>query len=447
MRYISEDSFFTSNHTIHKSFAPGRLDVMGGIADYSGSLLLQMPIKATTRVSLQSNDQDYLEIYSKNQVRPGTNPLVTISLPDLWESVLPMSLGLFKNMREAQWASYVAGAWIVLSKAKGIKPGGARIWIETDVPIAKGVSSSASLEVAVLLAMRSWQNLKFDHPYELALLAQQIENEVVGAPCGLMDQLAVCFGKQGMLSPITCQPYLVESSIPVPEGMYFAGIDSGVRHDVGGHSYGEVRAAAFMGYSILAQMEGTSAEKIRTQFDRGDRENLPFGGYLANLSLDDFETKYKDRLPDMITGLTYLQQYGESIDPQTTIDPDKNYSVRNCTSHPIYENARVNRFKSVIENIDSHNDQMDFELLGNLMYESHWSYSNCGLGHEKTDQLVRMSMQRDRYPGIYGAKITGGGSGGTVCFLLRGEEGVSAAKLLKTDFERMVGYPVGIVNL
>src|SRR5262249_35118985 len=87
------------------------------------------------------------------------------------------------------------------------------------------------------------------------------------------------------------------------------------------------------------------------------------------------------------------------------------YPVFAATKHPIYENARVNRFAGILRNWEG---LQQAAVLGKLMYESHLSYSSCCLGSDGTDELVRLAKEEDR---IYGAKITGRGRGGTVAIL------------------------------
>jgi L-arabinokinase len=128
-------------------------------------------------------------------------------------------------------------------------------------------------------------------------------------------------------------------------------------------------------------------------------------------------------LPHQISGKDFLDTYGASIDLVTSIQENTRYDIATCTSHPIHENERVHQFKELITSINQIENSARTKVLeeiGELMYQSHESYSRCGLGSERTDEIVRLSKQ---YPEIYGAKITGGGSGGTVCLLAFGEVG------------------------
>jgi galactokinase len=84
-------------------------------------------------------------------------------------------------------------------------------------------------------------------------------------------------------------------------------------------------------------------------------------------------------------------------------------------------------------------------MLGELMYLSHASYSLCGLGHPRTDELVEM-VKSQKGNGVYGAKITGGGSGGTVCVLSSGKQGKDAVKSIHGNFNKKYGKSLLIID-
>ncbi len=95
-------------------------------------------------------------------------------------------------------------------------------------------------------------------PRELALLCQIVENRIVGAPCGVMDQMTAACGEEGELLALLCQPAELLDTVTLPRGVAVWGIDSGVRHSVGGGDYTSVRVGAFMGYRMIAEMAGLS---------------------------------------------------------------------------------------------------------------------------------------------------------------------------------------------
>jgi galactokinase len=409
--------------------APGRLDVMGGFADYSGSLVLQMPIARRTSVQLKLRDDYRCHITSKTS--EGDVLSAEINYAELLSEGKSIHYGYAKDLlknRTDSWSAYVVGCALVLQKEKKITFTGADIEIYSDVPFGKGVSSSASLEISVMKALGNAFNIDFSGT-ELPVLAQRVENEIAGAPCGLMDQLATYFGMRGKLLPILCQPDKVLEPIVVPKGIAFVGVDSGVRHAVSEASYGDVRAAAFMGYTIIAKTFGLSDAEIKTARETGDRSRLPYQGYLCNISGEAFENKWRATLPEQMLGSDFIRSYGDTIDSLTTIAPDTNYAIRACTGHPIFENERVHRFIQLLEKLHDRFDPEILNELGSLMYQAHQGYSACGIGSSRTDEIIDM-VRSGHYPNLGGAKITGGGSGGTVCLLAIGEEGKASTEKL-----------------
>lgn len=415
--------------------APGRLDVMGGIADYSGSLVLQMPLRERTTVRAVFSGNPELRVHGADVGETFTLPLAdfqTDSYERLRKTVLARPGG--------EWAVYVVGCLAVLVREKTLPARGLELWVRSEVPLGKGVSSSAALEVATFRALCQLYEVELPGT-ELPRLAQRAENLVVGSPCGLMDQLASCFGKPGHLLPIVCQPDTLRPPLPLPDGLRFVGLDSGIRHAVSGASYGQVRAAAFMGYTLLARLDGVAPDALAEARRTGDWSGLPYGGFLGNIPPSLFEERYAPHLPERLTGAAFRYQFGDTIDPVAPVNEDATYAVRACTRHPVYENFRVSAFSAALESLDLSRLDADatyrrraLGLLGELMHQSHASYSACGLGNAHTDDLTRRVRQAGYASGVYGAKITGGGSGGTVCVLAYGDEGVARAKQILTDY-------------
>jgi L-arabinokinase len=292
------------------------------------------------------------------------------------------------------------------------------------VPEGKGVSSSAALEVATMSAVAAAFNIEIA-PREIALLCQHLENLVVGAPCGVMDQMTSACGEAHQLLSLVCQPAELLGSIRLPDDLAVWGLDSGTRHSIGGGDYGSVRAGAFMGYRILADVAGSNADQ-------------KWNGYLANIEPDEFEEKFARYLPESMLGADFLERYGNTTDTVTTVERDRTYAIRAPAMHPIYENFRVRRFAELLQRPGELGQDEKIEL-GKLMYESHESYSACGLGSPPTDLLVELVRATGVERGLFGAKITGGGSGGTVAVL--GErDAETAVKKVADRYAALMGY-------
>jgi len=430
------NDFFSTDKQIIPATAPGRMDVMGGIADYSGSLLLQMPVKQTTTVSIQKRNDG--AFHFRTQVTKKKTADFTIHLSAIKDISLIEAGKIIKSVVGGDWAVYSLGCFIVLEKEKGIELTGANVYIKSNVPWGKGVSSSAALEVATMNALNQLYKLSLGKE-ELAVLAQMAENLVAGAACGLMDQLSSHLGQKNKLLPLICQPHEVSKPISIPPGINFSGIDSGIRHAVSGASYADVRAAAFMSYTMIALNEGASVEELNDARESSDWNKLPYKGFLANIPVPVFEEKYISLIPEEISGKDFLSQYKVSIDTVTRIDEQKMYRPAVSGSHPVYENARVNEFKTLLKNFKKQNDkQAILTQMGNLMMQSHESYSAVGLGNEYTDKIVEMVRDAGADNGVFGARVSGGGNGGTVCILSYGKEGKNAVKEIHRKYQDMM---------
>ncbi len=182
-----------------------------------------------------------------------------------------------------------------------------------------------------------------------------------------------------------------------------------------GVEYEAARAAAFMGYKLICDCEGlevrhdTSGQIPRFVDDR-------WNGYLANLTPSEFRSRYESRLPESMTGAEYMTASSDNkaqihVDPFTQMRPEVSYRVRACTRYSVEENCRVRTF------VELARGGTGFEEMGELLYQAHWSYTECGLGCKETDQIIELVRDEGPENGLFGAKITGGGAGGTVAVL------------------------------
>lgn len=452
-------AFFDSAGPIAGARAPGRLDVMGGVADYSGSLVLEMPIAEAACAAWQWREDRQIRVRSLGIDADGLLPEVVFSLDDLVDSdgyVLPL-----ERVRQTltadpttRWASYVVGCYYVMLTAYSrVSQGmvdsrlgelGANVLIHSEVPLGAGVSSSAALEVATMHALSAAAGIE---PSDMTLAAwcQRVENTIVGAPCGIMDQVTSALGRENALLLLRCQPHDLLGNQRIPPGWRFVGLDSRIKHSVGGSAYTRARIGAFMGLKVI-QLE--SGGKL-------------LDNYLCNMKPEEFAV-YREMIPESITGAEYHDLYGLLPDTVTRVDPAQTYFPRACAEHPILENARVAAFVSLMHiaglraeeretsairtasEVKFERDQEQGLLIeaGRLLYEAHSSYGDrLGLGSPETDLLIRLVRERGIERGLYGARITGGGAGGTVAILCADDSPDTDAALIEicVEYERQIG--------
>ncbi|XP_077238581.1 L-arabinokinase-like [Tasmannia lanceolata] len=458
---VAAAGLFNWEEEIFVARAPGRLDVMGGIADYSGSLVLQMPIKEACHVAVQRNHPSKQKLWKHALSRQHANgqrpipvlqivsfgselsnraPTFDMDLSDFMDGDKPITYEkaykYFAQDPSQNWAAYIAGTILVLMSELGVRfDDSISILVSSAVPEGKGVSSSAAVEVATMSAIAAAHGLKIA-PRDLALLCQKVENHIVGAPCGVMDQMTSACGEANKLLAMVCQPAEVKELVNIPTHIRFWGIDSGIRHSIGGADYGSVRIGAFMGLKMIkseaAALLSRSVGSVNPPQHENGTNSYEFEehgielleaeaslDYLCNVSPHRYEAFYTKKLPEFMLGETFLDKYVDHNDSVTVIDCKRKYVVRAPARHPIYENFRVKAFK-VLLTAATTDEQLS--ALGELMYQCHYGYGECGLGSDGTDRLVKLVQERQHRSEsrtLFGAKITGGGSGGSVCVIGR----------------------------
>ena len=369
---------FASGVPIWAARAPGRFDVLGGIADYSGSLVLALPTADAAFVAVQAmSDGRAAAVSGARRIAIAADELLDLPLEDLARRF---------SGRDA-WAAYVLGPVAALTRELAVRPAGIRVVVSSTVPEGKGLASSAAVEIASVYAASACFGLEV--PIErLAALAQTAEHILAGAPCGPMDQLTAARGEAGKLLAILCQPAEVVASLTLPAPFALWGIDSGTTHVVAGAGYRRVRCASFIGKALL-----------------GCR------GHLATSSCRESDV---ERLPEEMTGREFLRRYEQVEDEVSSVEPEVTYPVRAATLHPIQEHVRVQMFAELLAMPVT---DRRTRLLGELMYQSNASYGRCGIGTAKTDAIVAAVRRLGWERGLAGARLSGGGSGGTVVVL------------------------------
>ena len=421
---------FVVGKPVRVSRAPGRLDVMGGIADYTGSLVCESPLDRAAAVALQGRDDRLVQVFSFDLLDANRPFTLTVPLDALARPVDQLRRDFAERGR--RWAGYLAGCLAVLHDEKlidltGPAVRGVNIALLSTVPLGAGVSSSAAIEVATMLNLVGHYGIEGLDPMRVASMCQRVENQVVGAPCGIMDQAASVAGEAGGLMRLVCQPHELRPPLFLPAGVRAIGINSRIKHSVGGGQYGRTRCAAFMGHKIIL-------DKMRQMGAHAGRELVadPMNGYLANLALNDYKNLFRPFVPETIKGGQFLLQYGPTIDRATTVEPDTIYHVQSATDHHVFEAHRVREFVRHLEDARQHDAgsparKLALDKAGHLMYASHISYTrDARLGADECDLLVDLVRRRET-AGLYGAKITGGGSGGTVAVLCDASPSADAA--------------------
>ncbi len=208
--------------------APGRVNLIGEHTDYNDGFVLPMGLPLRTTVQIERRDSGPVEVESDARGR-GSFPLG-------------------KERPMGEWLDYLAGTtWLL--RQRGATLGPMLVRVVTDVPLGSGLSSSASLLVAFLRALRRAFDLSLDD-LEIAKLAQTVENEFVGARVGIMDPMAASLAAPGSALFIDTRTLSFER-IEIPDAIAFVVIDSGVAHRLSGGAYNQRRAECEQAASLL----------------------------------------------------------------------------------------------------------------------------------------------------------------------------------------------------
>ena len=315
--------------------APGRVNLIGEHTDYNDGFVLPAAIPLDTVVELRRRPDRSVRVWST-----------------AFADADPVTFDLDVAAGAGDWADYVR-AIVSVTRERGVD-GGADVRVDSHVPLGSGLSSSAALLVAAARALREAFALAIDD-LEIALLARRAENEFVGAPVGIMDQMACSLADERSALLIDTRSLAYER-VPIPPDAALLVIDSGVRH---AHAGGEYRVRRDECHRAAASLGVPS---------------------LRDLSVDDLERVA--RLP-----------------------PPLDRRAR----HVVTENARV------LATVDALR-RGDLTRVGELFFASHASMrDDFEVSVPAIDALVDAAA---RVRGVYGARLTGGGFGGSIVALV-----------------------------
>ena len=226
-------------------FAPGRVNLIGEHVDYNDGLVLPMPISVGTAVAWSAAHHARIDA-------------VALNLGNASDSFIP---GQVRPHSQADWRSYLRGTAAGLAH-RGLAVGGAKLAISGTIPRGAGLSSSASLCVAIGRALAAAGGLTEPDPSELAFAAQSAEHEWAGVNCGIMDQMAVAAGKPGSALMLDCRS-LANRVVSLPKDWAVMIVQSGVQRGLVDGQYNQRRRdceAAAAALEVASLREATLAQ-------------------------------------------------------------------------------------------------------------------------------------------------------------------------------------------
>jgi len=335
--------------------APGRVNLIGEHTDYNGGFVLPTVIPQRTTVELARRADDRVRVWSAS-VQAGAEYAAGREVP------------------RHDWIDYVQGITHVLREA-GFRVGGADVRIESSVPLGSGLSSSAALEIALLRAFARAFDLAVD-AVPLARLGQRAENAFVGAPCGIMDQMACSLAEDGFALFLDTRT-LAFDRVALPPGVELAVINSGVSHRITGGDYRARRreceeACAALGVAQLRDLEVADLPRLAS-------------------------------LPPVL---------------------------ERRARHVVTEDQRVLDAVAAMRAGDA-------AALGALFDASHVSMrDDYEVSIPEIDLMVAVARRQEE---VYGARLTGGGFGGSIVVLARRGTGRAVGEAVLREYDRQTG--------
>ncbi|MGK3987678.1 galactokinase [Sorangium sp. So ce136] len=340
--------------------APGRVNLIGEHTDYSGGYVLPTAIPQKTRVEIAPRDDGLIQV-------------ATVNVGDV-DGGAQLSFRAGEESRRGLWLDYVQGITAIL-RGRGVSVPGFDARIESTVPLGSGLSSSASLLVALARGLRAMLGLSIDD-VEIARIAHAAEHDFVGAPVGTMDQMAASLADENTALFIDTRTLAFER-VPLPAHAELLVINSGVAHQ---HASGDYktrraeceRAAAALGVPQLRDVDAAAEQRIASLPAPLDRR----------------------------------------------------------ARHVVTENARVLAAVAALR-------AGDLARLGQLFDASHRSMrDDFEVSVPEVDALVESARAQ---PDVFGARLTGGGFGGSIVALVKRGSAARVGQAVVDAYARVPG--------
>lgn len=339
--------------------APGRVNLIGEHTDYNEGFVFPFAINRRTYAAFAPREDNLFCVASSFS-----------------EEAHEVELGTIERDDSHGWAAYPFGVAFAVSGGKSMP--GFDCFIDSDVPVGAGLSSSAAIECAVSLALNELWSTGLSRK-DLARAGQIGENEIVGAPTGIMDQTASLFGELDHAVFLDCRS-LEAKPIELgfgPAGLELLIIDTKVAHRLVDGGYAARRAACEKGAAAM----GVAS--------------------LRDLTIGDL-----DRARELLDDVTFRR-------------------VR----HVVTENARVLETVKVLQ-------EKGPRAIGDLMHKSHESMrDDFEISVDELDTAVETATRH----GAIGARMTGGGFGGAAIALTPIEKISEVTLSVIAEFEQL-GY-------
>ena len=348
----------------------GRINLIGEHTDYNGGYVFPGAINFGIMAEIKVNGTNKVNVYSIDY-----DEFVEFGLNE-------------EDKPQQQWARYVFGVCRETIK-RGGKVEGFNAVFAGDVPLGAGLSSSAALESVFAFALNEIFGNKIEK-FELAKIGQSTEHNYTGVKCGIMDQFASIFGKEGSLIRLNCKTGEYKYFPFHPKGYKLVLIDSCVKHELASSAYNKRRESC--------EKAAAEIKKLHPEVD----------------FLSDAKRLWLDEVRDKISQEDFIRAE--------------------------YVIGEVQRVLDVCDALE----RDDYETVGEMMYQTHFGLSRLyEVSCEELDFLNKLARKMD----VTGSRVMGGGFGGCTINLVKEELYDAFISAAKKQFEEKFGHAPKIYDV
>lgn len=352
-------------------FAPGRINLIGEHTDYNDGFVLPAAIDKAIYFAVAKNQKSRLRLFSADY-----NESFEIGVDELKKS-------------GTQWANYLIGVMAQFQK-RGLKPGGIDCVFGGDIPLGAGLSSSAALECGFAICLNEEFGFGIDRS-ELILMAQKAEHEFAGVNCGIMDQFASTFGRDGNVVRLDCRSLNYKYFPLTNDDVEIILCDTKVKHTLASSEYNIRRQECEDGVAIL-QRKFPEVKSLR------------------------------DVTPEMLD----------------TVKSEMTDNIYKRCHYVVGEKIRVEEACEALEN-------GDFITFGERMYATHEGLSKeYNVSCKELDALVDIAREDSN---VLGSRMMGGGFGGCTINLIKKGHAEKFVKKVKAEYPKKTGLETEIYRV
>lgn len=419
--------------------APGRLDVLAGISDDFGASAVYMPASACVYVAMRNREDGRILITDiTSPSSSGHEPTVIDSsaLPQVAQSrSMPADQnGMFEH--DAFGVSRGVVGTLVEALRTGLAQhlnGGVSVVVYAGGRALACLGRSTAVTAAVLRAFTGLIGAQIDDAAACAL-ARRVASDWYGVPASVGEVSCGWLGRPGTLTRLGGGD---DGQMALPKDVECLAIYCGAGRADASEKWVHARTAAGMGQAIIrriVEVEGGAPDE--------------WDGSLARIGVETFSRKFRHRVPSTIRGRDFTARFGAESNGVGSIDGGSTYKVRSRTEHHIYEQPRCEQFVNRIHQAAERDTDALLCEMGELMYQSHWSYGQrCGLGSVGADGLVRALRRCGPSSGIYGARVSGRGCGGVVTVMMADNDNArSALAEVTSAYTSKTGNEVSLIR-